>query len=630
MFIVLKEGIMAHNKNSSFRLLIVISSVITGIINFSMLGFFRLSGFPVAAMSIRVGVPILVQIILLNVLLGRNAGLFSAERFRSSGEEYSAALKKIGALPLKMIVFFTFSEIIFLAAVFIQGESAGISARMSYALFSSILALGMMAGTYVYVLSDSMVNRTLSACNLTSYPRKLREGRQAIKIFIIPLAVMIISTIYIFALTLLFIEWQGGSLSEMIGADWAALGVFIGVFLFTVVGLALILKRNSSRLYDAVIDQLENLSSAKKDLTRKINIRSVDELGTISGMVNSFCGNMRDGMTDIKKGQSDLASSGVKLYEHTQDMAAALNQMSERAEQVRTKTQTQMESVSTSSAAVQQIAKNIEALDNSISTQASSVTEASAAVEEMVGNIRSISSMMEKMLSQFKTVETAAVSGLAIQKESAGKVQDIVRESQALQEANKIIATIAAQTNLLAMNAAIEAAHAGEAGRGFSVVADEIRKLAENSSHESQKISVELKQISETITSIVKGTQESEQAFSRVNDRVGDTEKLVYEVNNAISEQEEGADQILQALKIMNDITAEVSAGSKEMNVGNATMLAEMSKLQSYSRNISDSIDDMVKGIVQLNHAAQQVSSLAENNQETVKTITLVVNSFEV
>jgi methyl-accepting chemotaxis protein len=251
-------------------------------------------------------------------------------------------------------------------------------------------------------------------------------------------------------------------------------------------------------------------------------------------------------------------------------------------------------------------------------------------VEEMVGNIKSIGVMVEKMLEQFKTVNNAASEGGVIQKESGKKVQEIVEESKALQEANKIIATIAAQTNLLAMNAAIEAAHAGNAGRGFSVVADEIRKLAENSSGESQKISAELKQIVETINSIVTGSRASEQVFDQVTLRIGETEKLVSGVDSAIREQQEGAGQILDALKSMNDITVEVKTGSKEMSTGNATMLQEMNKLQADSREISGSVDEMVQSVARVNESAGQVSTLAANAQSAIENITVIVDGFEV
>jgi methyl-accepting chemotaxis protein len=283
-----------------------------------------------------------------------------------------------------------------------------------------------------------------------------------------------------------------------------------------------------------------------------------------------------------------------------------------------------------SAGAVQQIARNIEALDSSIANQSSSISQASVAVEEMVGNITSIGTVAEKMLGQFKTVRNAASEGETIQKESVAQVQEVVEESKSLQEANKIIATIAAQTNLLSMNAAIEAAHAGEAGRGFAVVADEIRKLAEDSSRESQKIGAELKQITETIKRIVEGSKASEQAFNQVSRRVMETEKLVFEVDSAIREQQEGAGQVLDALKAMNEITTKVKSDSKEMNEGNAVMLEKMYQLQTDSTNIADSLEGVVKSLAGINQNARQVSVMADNTESAIENMAGIADGFVV
>jgi methyl-accepting chemotaxis protein len=107
-------------------------------------------------------------------------------------------------------------------------------------------------------------------------------------------------------------------------------------------------------------------------------------------------------------------------------------------------------------------------------------------------------------------------------------------------------------------------------------------------------------------------------------------EKLIYEVSNAVWEQQGGVDQVLGSLKTMKDISYEVSTGSKEMNEGNAAMLSEMTKLQSDSREISSSMEDVVTGITAINSGVQTVSGLAESNQTIIKNITVIADGFEV
>jgi methyl-accepting chemotaxis protein len=611
------------NKKLLFLILVLATGIAMLTADFLILLFFKHS---FSFLLPRLGFPGLGFIIIYSVILGRSAQCFSETFFTNLREdEYLDRLKKIGAVPIKMIGLNVILHALFLGIMFFNNKYLNIDPSIQAALYMASVSFGMLVGTFIYVMSDGMVSHTLISRNLAQYPRDLREKRQEIKACIVPLAVTLVSLLFAVAITLLGINLGGGQ-----GSAASTILVPILVFFFCVVALAIVLKKNSGALYTSVIEELENLSSEQKDLTRRISICSVDELGTIAGMVNAFCEQLGKGIRDIKDGQEGLSDAGIRLEENASGMAGAVTRISSVAELVLGKSQGQKESTVNSSMVIQKITSQIKKLEESISTQTLSMTQASAAVEEMIGNIASITSVTEKMAAQFKTVGQAADEGSRVQKENENRILEIVQQSQSLQEANKIIATIAAATNLLAMNAAIEAAHAGESGQGFSVVADEIRKLAENSSTESKKISTELKQIIETIDHIVQGSKDSAGAFADVSHRINETEKLVYEVDRAIHEQKTGAGQVMGALQVMNDVTSQVKDGSREIIQGNEVMIREIDTLQNSAGEILTSMEEMSGGIKNINSGAQEVSGLAVNTRSSIQKISTIANGFKV
>jgi methyl-accepting chemotaxis protein len=616
------------NKKYLFTILVFLTGVAMVLADLLLLGFF---GHSFSRLILRFGISGLLFLIVYCGILGLSAKCFDPDFFNGTSEnDFCEKLKKIGAIPIKMIGLNVLLHAAFLGIVFFRSENTGIDPILAGPLFLATLSFGMLVGTFIYIVCDGLVSSTLIAHNFVQYPRDLRENRQELKAMIIPVAASLVALLFACSITMLGIRMAGGSLDDVRGGSWLVIVIPISLCFIFITILGINLKKNTSLLYTSIVTQLENLSSEHKDLTRRITVCSVDELGTIAGMVNSFCNYLGEGIRDIKGGQRELFSAGIQLERNASGMADSVTRISGTAELVLSKTKGQMQSVNNSSQAVRRITNHIKALDESIAVQTSSMAQASAAVEEMVGNISSIGSVTQKMATQFETVNDAAEEGIRIQKDSTQRIREIVTQSQALQEANKIISTIAAQTNLLAMNAAIEAAHAGEAGRGFSVVADEIRKLAESSSTESQKIRSELQQIVQTINRIVSDSEASGSAFTEVSRRINETEKLVIEVNNAIHEQKTGAGQVMDSLRVMNDITAKVSGGSREMSQGSEAMLQEMGILQGNAGEIETRMEDMSDSIKSLNSGAQEVSNLAGNTRSSIQKISDIANGFEV
>jgi len=213
----------------------------------------------------------------------------------------------------------------------------------------------------------------------------------------------------------------------------------------------------------------------------------------------------------------------------------------------------------------QNIQTMMEQLNGNVSEQATAVTESAAAIEEMVANIQSVTSALTKNADQVQELQSASVVGNQGINEVVTDIRGIAAESESLLGINSVMANIASQTNLLSMNAAIEAAHAGEAGRGFAVVADEIRKLAESSSKQSKTIGTVLKTIKTSIDKITKSAENVLNRFDTIDDGIKTVAEQERGVLNAMEEQKQGSEQILQAIGQVSDITQRVKDDAQQM-----------------------------------------------------------------
>ena len=419
------------------------------------------------------------------------------------------------------------------------------------------------------------------------------------------------------------IEAVGDKMKTMIIIITALIGVIISV----VCSLMMIAAVKPLKV---VRESIHEIASGDADLTQQIVVKSNNEIGALGDGFNAFMGKLRTIIGGVKDSKEILGDVNIGLQKRIEENGRSIEAIIGDLSDIGSQVQNQADSVSQTVSAVEEISQNIQSLENMIETQSSGVVEASAAVEEMIGNISSVNNSVGYMAKSFDSLIQNTEEGIQRQNDVNERIRNIEEQSKALQTANKTISDIAGQTNLLAMNAAIEAAHAGEAGKGFSVVADEIRKLSETSSAQSKTIREELLKIEGSINDVVNASQASTDMFVEVSNSITQTQQLVLQIKGAMEEQQEGSKQIGDALKLMNDNTSEVRAASHEMAEGNKSILSEIDQLRNTTGVIRESMDKISQSAGDIKETSNSLSEIADSVTSAVEQIGGQIDLFKV
>lgn len=349
------------------------------------------------------------------------------------------------------------------------------------------------------------------------------------------------------------------------------------------------------------------------DLTEKQTIKTKDEIGHLTRSLSRFTLSLSKSVSNIRFSAEKSKNARDNLSGVVEEASASTVQMKKNTESIGKGIEILDESVKDSTKAVTGITEAIEETDRELAGQIAMVEQSTAAVTQMIASIKSVGTITDRSSQSTRELAEATEKGGQLLSETTKTIAEIRDGLDGVRDITGIIQSIASRTNLLAMNAAIEAAHAGDSGRGFSVVADEIRKLAEASAKNSKEISTLLNGMIDSIQAADEAGNETREAFSTLDTRVKDVSSAYQEINSALNELETGGSEIQQAMSQLNETSDRVGRSAHTMREQTGTVDESIAQVQRVSEEVNSGIKEIAIGISEINSTMEHLMKLSQS-----------------
>ena len=394
---------------------------------------------------------------------------------------------------------------------------------------------------------------------------------------------------------------------------------FLIAFLLSQIIMYVMTLRTMIRPIIGIGQNLKNLAEADADLTVAIPRTTNDEIGDVAVSFNIFVDKLRSLMNEVKIAIDGTESIGHRVSSSAEESSTAVEEISANLDSISSQIEVLDNSINDTVTAIEQVTQNIGAMDDQIVNQSAMVEESTAAITEMIASLENVNIVSQNKRSTTQALSEVASEGKSRIEETARTFKSVVDHIRQIQEMAATIDDIASQTNLLSMNAAIEAAHAGDSGRGFAVVAEEIRKLADSAGRSSQSITQTIKNITSSVAETEKNVGDTSAAFEKIAREVVDTVNAFTEIEHSVSELNTGGRQILESTNQINEVTVSIKNGSGEIKTGTSVMLNSSARIREVSERVTSGMNESTSGVQEIVGTMQLLVQVSQDLRTIVQ-----------